>query len=64
MIRKVVVPAVGSGTCMFPTTKEQPKEILPIFSKLVNGNISAKPLLQNVFSSFMKMSSEYQLCRQ
>jgi UTP--glucose-1-phosphate uridylyltransferase len=49
MIRKVVVPAAGLGTRLFPATKEQPKEMLPIFSRLKNGNISVKPLLQIVF---------------
>jgi UTP--glucose-1-phosphate uridylyltransferase len=49
MIRKVVVPAAGLGTRLFPATKEQPKEMLPIFSKLMNGGIGVKPLLQNVF---------------
>ena len=49
MIRKVVVPAAGLGTRLFPATKEQPKEMLPIFSTLVNGGVSVKPLLQMVF---------------
>ena len=49
MIKKVVVPAAGLGTRLFPATKEQPKEMLPIFSRLVNSNIGVKPLLQLVF---------------
>jgi UTP--glucose-1-phosphate uridylyltransferase len=49
MIRKVVVPAAGLGTRLFPATKEQPKEMLPIFSRLKNGDVSVKPLLQIVF---------------
>ena len=49
MIRKVVVPAAGLGTRLFPATKEQPKEMLPIFSRLVNGDVGVKPLLQMVF---------------
>lgn len=49
MIRKVVVPAAGLGTRLFPATKEQPKEMLPVFSRLVNGNVGVKPLLQMVF---------------
>jgi len=49
MIRKVVVPAAGLGTRLFPATKEQPKEMLPIFSKLSNGGVGVKPLLQMVF---------------
>jgi len=49
MIGKVVVPAAGLGTRLFPTTKEQPKEMLPIFSRLANGDVCVKPLLQMVF---------------
>jgi UTP--glucose-1-phosphate uridylyltransferase len=49
MIRKVVIPAAGLGTRLFPATKEQPKEMLPIFSKTVNGYMSVKPVIQMVF---------------
>jgi len=49
IIRKVVIPSAGLGTRLFPATKEQPKEMLPIFSKTVNGEIAVKPLLQMVF---------------
>jgi UTP--glucose-1-phosphate uridylyltransferase len=49
MIRKVVVPAAGLGTRLFPTTKEQPKEMLPVFSKLDENELCLKPILQIVF---------------
>lgn len=49
MIRKVVVPSAGLGTRLFPATKEQPKEMLPIFSNTANGETVVKPLLQMVF---------------
>jgi len=49
LIRKVVIPSAGLGTRLFPATKEQPKEMLPIFSKTINGNVAVKPLLQMVF---------------
>jgi len=49
MIRKVIVPAAGLGTRLFPATKEQPKEMLPIFCTLADGDIGVKPLLQLVF---------------
>ena len=49
MIRKVVVPAAGLGTRLFPATKEQPKEMLPIFSSTVNSDLSVKPVVQMVF---------------
>jgi UTP--glucose-1-phosphate uridylyltransferase len=49
MIRKVVIPAAGLGTRLFPATKEQPKEMLPIFSTTTNGDASVKPVVQIVF---------------
>jgi UTP--glucose-1-phosphate uridylyltransferase len=49
MINKVVIPAAGLGTRLFPATKEQPKEMLPIFSTTADGTPSVKPLLQLVF---------------
>ncbi len=49
MIRKVVIPAAGLGTRLFPATKEQPKEMLPIFSMSSNGDMSVKPVVQMVF---------------
>jgi len=49
MIRKVVILSAGLGTRLFPATKEQPKEMLPIFAKTANGDIAVKPLLQMVF---------------
>jgi len=49
VIRKVVIPAAGLGTRLFPATKEQPKEMLPIFSKAKSGNLVVKPLAQVVF---------------
>lgn len=44
-----MIPAAGLGTRLFPATKEQPKEMLPIFSKTTDGNVVVKPLLQLVF---------------
>jgi UTP--glucose-1-phosphate uridylyltransferase len=49
MIRKVVIPAAGLGTRLFPATKEQPKEMLPIFSTTAHGEMSVKPVVQVVF---------------
>jgi UTP--glucose-1-phosphate uridylyltransferase len=49
MIRKVVIPAAGLGTRLFPATKEQPKEMLPIFAMTANGSILVKPVVQMVF---------------
>jgi len=49
VIRKVIVPAAGLGTRLFPATKEQPKEMLPIFSTSSNGELLVKPVVQMVF---------------
>jgi UTP--glucose-1-phosphate uridylyltransferase len=49
VVRKVIIPAAGLGTRLFPATKVQPKEMLPIFSKKANGGISVKPMVQVVF---------------
>ena len=49
MVRKVIIPAAGLGTRLFPATKEQPKEMLPIFAAADNGDVSVKPVVQLVF---------------
>ncbi len=49
MTRKVIIPAAGLGTRLFPVTKEQPKEMLPIFSKTSHGDMIVKPVVQLVF---------------
>jgi len=56
VIKKVVVPAAGMGTRLFPATKEQPKEMLPVFSRLGNGDVCVKPLLQVVFEQLYARS--------
>ena len=48
-ISKVVIPAAGIGTRLLPTTKEQPKEMLPIFSKSNHNGLAVKPILQVIF---------------
>ena len=49
VVRKVIIPAAGLGTRLFPATKEQPKEMLPIFSHSSQGEIVVKPVVQLVF---------------
>jgi UTP--glucose-1-phosphate uridylyltransferase len=49
VIRKVIIPAAGLGTRLFPATKEQPKEMLPIFSRTAQGDMMVKPVVQLVF---------------
>lgn len=49
MLRKALIPAAGLGTRLLPATKEQPKEMLPIFARDLNGQPRLKPLLQLIF---------------
>lgn len=48
MIRKTVITAAGIGTRLLTATKEQPKEMLPIFAEH-NGTLCVKPVLQMIF---------------
>ncbi|MCJ7506458.1 sugar phosphate nucleotidyltransferase, partial [Candidatus Bathyarchaeota archaeon] len=47
-IRRVVIPAAGLGTRLLSATKEQPKEMLPMFAR-EKGRLLVKPLLQLIF---------------
>lgn len=49
MIRKAVVPAAGLGTRLMFATKEQPKEMLPVYAVNRNNQLRLKPLIQLVF---------------
>jgi UTP--glucose-1-phosphate uridylyltransferase len=49
MIEKVVIPAAGLGTRLLSATKEQPKEMLPIFARDHHGNTCVKPIVQLIF---------------
>jgi len=49
VVQKVIIPAAGLGTRLFPAAKEQPKEMLPIFSKTAHGDLIVKPVVQLVF---------------
>ena len=49
MVSKVVITAAGIGTRLLTVTKEQPKEMLPLFAKNYNDDLCVKPLLQMVF---------------
>lgn len=51
MIKKAVIPSAGMGTRLLPATKEQPKEMLPILVRNVEGELCLKPLLQIVFEN-------------
>jgi len=54
IVRKAVVPAAGLGTRLLSATKEQPKEMLPVFAEVAHDAICLKPVLQLIFE---------QLCR-
>lgn len=49
MIRKAVVPVAGLGTRLLSATKEQPKEMLPVFSLSKDGTLCLKPLVERIF---------------
>jgi len=44
-----VIPAAGLGTRLLPVTKEQPKEMLPLFANGADGRGCLKPVLQLIF---------------
>ncbi|MCP8310253.1 MAG: hypothetical protein L6N95_04275 [Candidatus Methylarchaceae archaeon HK01B] len=45
---KAVIPTAGLGTRLMPATKEQPKEMLPVFASY-DESLCIKPLVQLVF---------------
>jgi UTP--glucose-1-phosphate uridylyltransferase len=47
--RKAVIAAAGLGTRLLSATKEQPKEMLPIYTRNSQGRVSLKPMLQLIF---------------
>ncbi len=46
---KTVIPAAGLGTRLLPATKEQPKEMLPVFANGDDECLCLKPIVQLVF---------------
>ena len=53
---KVVITAAGKGTRLLPFTKEMPKEMMPIFSKISANNRIVLPLLQYVYEQLYSMN--------
>lgn len=49
MVKKAVIPAAGLGTRLLPTTKELPKEMLPVFIRNSKGNLLLKPMMHQIF---------------
>ena len=52
---KTVLTAAGRGTRLLPFTKEMPKEMMPIFTKIHGNQRVVIPLLQYVFEQFYSM---------
>lgn len=52
---KAVIPAAGLGTRLLTVTKEQPKEMLPLFAP-GKGGVAVKPVLQLVFEQLYAAS--------
>ena len=48
-IGKALIPAAGLGTRLLSATKEQPKEMLPLFATSDDGALCVKPLVQQIF---------------
>lgn len=46
---KTIITAAGKGVRLLPITKELPKEMLPIFSRMYNNERVIAPLLQYIF---------------
>ncbi len=44
-----MIPAAGLGTRLLSVTKEQQKEMLPVFARAKNGDLCLKPIVQLVF---------------
>ena len=47
-VSKAVIPAAGLGTRLLSATKEQPKEMLPLFAS-DHGTLCVKPVVQQIF---------------
>lgn len=54
-ISKVVIPAAGLGTRLLSATKEQPKEMLPIFYGSKSGELTVKPIVQVIFEQLYEV---------
>lgn len=55
MLKKAVIPAAGLGTRLLSVTKEQPKEMLPVFARGKNGDLCLKPIVQLVFEQLYQV---------
>ena len=53
---KVIITAAGKGTRLLPFTKEMPKEMMPIFSKIFTKKRVVLPLLQYIYEQLYSMN--------
>ena len=53
---KAVIPAAGLGTRLLSATKEQPKEMLPLFARTEEGTLCLKPVIQLIFEQLFDLS--------
>lgn len=51
----MIIPAAGLGTRLLPATKEQPKEMLPVFASGSGTNNRLMPLVQLVFEQLYEV---------
>jgi len=49
MIKTAVIPSAGLGTRLLPATKQQPKEMLPVFVREPKDLVVLKPVIQLVY---------------
>lgn len=54
-----MIPAAGLGTRLLSATKEQPKEMLPIFTGGADGTLCLKPMLQQIFEQLFDSGMRY-----
>tara|TARA_B100000686_G_C16683663_1_gene913416 strand:- start:581 stop:1420 length:840 start_codon:yes stop_codon:yes gene_type:complete len=55
-VTKVVITAAGKGTRLLPFTKEIPKEMMPVFSKIFTKKRVVLPLLQYIYEQLYSMN--------
>jgi UTP--glucose-1-phosphate uridylyltransferase len=48
-LARAVIPAAGLGTRLLSATKEQPKEMLPLFATSEHNTLCLKPIVQLIF---------------
>jgi UTP--glucose-1-phosphate uridylyltransferase len=57
MTDKVVIPAAGLGTRLLSATKEQPKEMLPVFAQDQHGTLCLRPIVQLIFDDLFEFGA-------